>query len=862
MNKMALLVGAVIVAANVFAEDNPVPMVIGPAETLDVTAPTNVSSLTVHGRLNVIMNHAANDKLTVGSGTIVQIAPDLGDIGVVVVSNACLRNVLENNNGLSIAFGSNGGGDQAKYSVWLDQNGWAYLGSVTLSANARTDKDVFDVIELGTGSHFRPSSLVNANVKPMQIDFIRSENGIDKFWDGDFFKLTGGGDVILNSVDGSEIHLRSYHPANSTVRMFAANPKACVRIAGTGNVRIDAQGQNAATFSIVDVNATNFVWGSGDLVFSAGTAHGGLTKLSVDDVLPYGAGKGDVTVRSAVGSYTRVHLDLCGTTQHLNSLANEQNSVITNSSATAARLVFGTGDTDGSISGSLACGGGPLVCEKVGSGTLTLQNATVDELVVTGGVLQVAANTVNRIGKLTVRNAVIFIDPSAVLDVTTWDRDETATVVTQFPTVSCTNEIMHLETVVANGELVKDGPNYLTCMTPVDAQGMNLRVKGGVLRMGGAECTDPYWRIIFKKAMVDSHTYTDAKVPEFSRTLTLGLGVMGIYSTAGRYCIGALSNAAVGTPASSLAEGQIVSAKPVMPWALGLYQQLYPTATSDPILQGGSAWSPPANFLNQSGDWFNENTYDAAYTTSAGCHVSGWSAAVLFTNGVLKADDPATWETLSWRMKSAADWPNRPASYNLMRFVNNDSRDRPHPTDWEIQTSPTGEDGTWVTLDVRTNQNYTLSGEGPKLNPQFNFTYNAHVPYLFSGRNASWTFNTFGTVSVAAGAMLDLGELRDANIAFNALEVDLTAGAGTITKFRPAANGKLFLVNLRPSDRKDESLVNTIVLPLTLGSILDAANLDTWTVYVDGELSKDSLVKVIDGKLVVKTPHGLMILIR
>lgn len=850
---------AMLTSMMMFAED-PRPMVVGPDETLDVVSPTIVSALTVHGRLNVIMNNSANDWLQVPKGTV-DIAPNPGDIGRVVVSNACLHPTTDAGNAnVHFRFGANGGGDQARFSVFQDPNGWSYLGAFTLAAAARTEKDVFDVIEIGRGSHFRSSQIVNENVKPMQIDFNQTENGFDKFWTGDMFALSGGGDIVLNSVNGSEIHLRSYHPAGETVRMFTSNPKACIRIEGAGNVRIDAQGQNNAVFSIWDVNATNFVWGTGDLLFNPGEAHGGLTKLSVDNVLPNGIGKGKVVVRSASNrAFVRVHLDLCGTTQKVNSFAVEQDSVITNSSSTAARLIFGTGNTDGEIAGSLVCNGGPLVCEKRDEGTLTLRNATVDELVVTGGVLRVAPDTVNHVRKLTVRNATVSVDASAVLEIETLDRDETGIIQSVLPETSCTNEIACLKAIVPNGEVVKSGANYLTCMTPADAKGMNLRVTGGVLRMGGAECSDPFWRIIFKKAMVDSYEYTDKNIPEFSRTVTLCLGVMGIFSTAGRYCIGTVSNAPVGTPATGLSEGQISSAKPMMPWSLDIYQKYYPNATSDPVLGGGSAGNPPYNFLTQSGEWFNENTYDAAYTSSSGCHVSGWPACVLYTNGVLKADDPTTWETLTWRMKSESTWPNRPACYNLMRFVNNDRRDRPHPTDWEVQTSPTGEDGTWVTLDVRTNQNFTWTSEGPKLNPQFNYTYNAHIPYLFSGLNASWTFTTFGTVSVAKGATLDLSELRDENIAFNKLSVDCS-GAGTITKFRPAAVGRLDVTTTAGTGAK--GLRGTLVLPLTLGSVVDSGNLAGWKVYVDGEFSPASSVQVVENRLVVLTANGTLILFR
>ena len=59
-----------------------------------------------------------------------------------------------------------------------------------------------------------------------------------------------------------------------------------------------------------------------------------------------------------------------------------------------------------------------------------------------------------------------------------------------------------------------------------------------------------------------------------------------------------------------------------------------------------------------------------------------------------------------------------------------------------------------------------------KLNAQFSFTYNNHIPYLFSALRDDWKFLDFGAVRVDAGATLDVEELDEANIAFNRLAVD------------------------------------------------------------------------------------------
>ena len=167
-------------------------------------------------------------------------------------------------------------------------------------------------------------------------------------------------------------------------------------------------------------------------------------------------------------------------------------------------------------------------------------------------------------------------------------------------------------------------------------------------------------------------------------------------------------------------------------------------------------------------------------------------------------------------------------------------------------------------MDERSNQRWWASDEpgSSGLDPQYQYTYNNHIPYLFKSLNADWRFTTFGAVSVAAGATLDLSELRTQNIAFNGLRVDLAAGAGTITHFAAAANGTLYLTNASDFIRADGKLPTNLLLPLTFGTILSAANLDSWSIVVDGVSSSQSSVCVKNGKLCVQTPRGFSCVIR
>lgn len=357
--------------------------------------------------------------------------------------------------------------------------------------------------------------------------------------------------------------------------------------------------------------------------------------------------------------------------------------------------------------------------------------------------------------------------------------------------------------------------------------------------------------------MVDSHRFTDRAVPEFSRDVTLMLGSIGMFSPDGLQCMGGATGAADGTAAADLAEGFVSSAKPVMRWSIEIYKELYPGAQNRPILGGGTAGAGVVTFVSVDGNARTANWYDLPATNQASTHISGWANGVLFTNAVIRPEAPDTWETVSWRVKKT--WKDRaPASYALRRCVNTDGTDRPHATDWTLESSPNGVD--WEVMDVRSNQTFTTTAEGPRLNPQFNYTYNAHVPYLFSAKRADWKFTTYGSVQVDAGAVLDMDELRTENIAFNALKVDCARGAGTITKFVPAADGTLFLVNA-PVDAAGRLRAH-VDTGLTLGTVVDAANLKMWKVYANGVRSSASRVSFRDGRLVVDTAHGTLVILK
>ena len=114
-----------------------------------------------------------------------------------------------------------------------------------------------------------------------------------------------------------------------------------------------------------------------------------------------------------------------------------------------------------------------------------------------------------------------------------------------------------------------------------------------------------------------------------------------------------------------------------------------------------------------------------------------------------------------------------------------------------------------------------------------------------------------GSVAVASATTLDTSSLADANISIGGLTVvDNPQNAPTITKFRPAANGKLYLTNV------SGELASNYTVPIKLTTVVDAENFASWKVYVNGAEARGFVPVYENGVLKAKFKHGLTIIVR
>lgn len=833
------------------------------------------TSINVHGKLVIATGSstAASKALVLLNGsnpktsTENSLGADLGDEGEIVVDNGYLYGYYESSPYDNWTIGENGG--NGRFVVGGAAAGNVYFQTLTLATAAATTAARFEPLVIKGGSTVTPKKIYNKNSKPMQITFtndvgVTTRPKLQPFYGAVLFNMTqAGGDIILQGCPRADIYISGWSGAGfNMIATSATDRKACVRTEGDCNVEIQI-GRSWAM-----LNATNVVWGhAGDTIVNVTTYSEKYVvganpakpyhclRTKVDRVLPSGPQTGILRLYSNYAGYP-LECDFYGTDQDLNGLVAGANVKFLSTNG-VSHVTFGKDDTDGVFGGDLSDVTGTVTYEKVGSGTLAISNLTVSALTVTGGTLTVVGGTVNTIGTLAITNATLTIAPDAVLNVDNWVLGENVTYA--LPSVGASNVFASVSTPsVAGLKMVKRGDNFLTCPTPVDAAGMELVVEGGVLRMGGEACTNDYWRFIAKKASIEKRIVT---ANDKSVEITLFLGTLGLWNPDGLPCV--VSPAATNDAwlATALLPGHCSSANVFAKWSNAIgkaYFGLLGEKDKDPVLTGASA-TPPYSFLDPYEKNETTNRYDGNDEAS---RLRYWHSGMMFTNKVLNVADSGTWETITWRRHSS--WRVPATSYSMQRLTNIGRASSPVVTDWELQSSPTGEDGTWVTMDERSGELPWESNDpgSTGLNAGYYFTYNNHKPYLFRSRNGGWAFSTFGKVSVFKGATLELDDIPTENIAFNALEVDLTAGAGTITTFRPAANGTLYLVNPKASDRKDGVLKPTVTLPLTFGAIVDGGNLASWTVYVDGVRSKDSVVRVFDGQLVVKTPCGLVIIFR
>ena len=184
----------------------------------------------------------------------------------------------------------------------------------------------------------------------------------------------------------------------------------------------------------------------------------------------------------------------------------------------------------------------------------------------------------------------------------------------------------------------------------------------------------------------------------------------------------------------------------------------------------------------------------------------------------------------------------------------NDSGGGRNPKHWKLEGSMDGE--SWITLDdhVETKQTY---GNSTADNPVY---FNDGVPYELTNKgpfdpsaDKACVFGADAVVRIEDGATLDF---TSAWMSLAALEVDVDAPGGTITRFTPCAGGTLALVGERPASE----LVGAPLV--TVGEMRLPGLLKKWAVTVNGV--QDLTVRPVwrEGALTLEPVPGCMLILR
>ena len=401
-----------------------------------------------------------------------------------------------------------------------------YSSKFTLCSDVTSDTGTNDILRLL--AHGTASSQVVSNENANVAARILFEGGDLRsiYNDATKFQVTDGAKIVLQSVDGNPIILRSY--AYSRYSLFAG--AGTLETAGDGDVVLLQHAYATKTVTLGADEGGRIVWGNAGDFKLAGRM---CLKLTSDDVLPHGAGKGRVMI--SVGEYSGtgtseaapVVIDLNGTLNTVNGIAIGGNAyyskwhVVTNSSATVATLgldIYMDKNLHEIMTTNLADNAALSIrLKKIGAGKLSIGNANATNILervagteVADGVLWFGNNytltrplSVTGNGSIQVREDVQYartLDLSAIADadlsiggLTVVDNPQNAPTITKFRPAAngklyltnVSGELASNYTVPINLTTVVDAENFASWKVYVNgetAKGVSLAYENGVLK--------------------------------------------------------------------------------------------------------------------------------------------------------------------------------------------------------------------------------------------------------------------------------------------------------------------------------------------------------------------------------------------
>jgi len=765
------------------------------------------SKLTLHDNFTA----SGSTVLKPDAGAVIELAPNADDTATFALKGDAGFESDEAGRNTTLRFGKGKG--LVTVASWRTADG----PRLEVSSDAAGDGDVLRIVELNAG-RYSTASITNKNAKPVEILFAGGSLGIGPWGTASLF-ATAENPIVLRGSETSDIRLDpKYFPW-----YLAGDADRSVVTTGACDVVISQGRRDAKNWGRIYLNHP-IAWGhTGDTV-----ACGVEIRTDKDDVLPYGPGTGGLVLSSTVWQVQNDNpltaiLDLNGTTQTVNSLDVSQSSCATNKAAKMACLKFGEGDADGTLKGVVA----PNVkVRKVGTGTLTLDGATVTKPDVAAGSLAIAGETtVNGFGDLAELPPVLPAEandanydyrkggsPKKVLEASgCLAATPLRVTVNEGGTLAYRNEadtvfdrVAEFVSLDATGAFVKKGAGALSVRgsanCPQTFKGLVCAAEG-TLTLSGRGNTNAFWRVTVKKMA----STTDLAKAVFSE--------LGLFD----------------------ANGNRINQK-----ASGYAYRADATAATD-LLAEQVMMTPAVKYAVE----YNVSRTPAGLFTGA-------------ESSYLKLDGTESGESLE-AFAITFRLPEGQAAACSYAFASYGGK---VPMSWTVETSPDGVN--WTVADSRTDA-YPKYGTWLPGYAYYCYWYLdgrwdgfAGLPFTFASANEQTEAVTID------GAMLraDKGATLDVSAAAGTpagIEIDATAPGGTIVGMPSVKNGELRIVNL-PENQSRSDLTKAGCLVACTGG-LTAADLATWRVTVNGETTRLRVKMDAKGHVGVTTP-GLALIIR
>jgi hypothetical protein len=661
------------------------------------------------------------------------------------------------------------------------------------------------------------------------------------------FQVGENARIILESVNNKPIYIRSLAQNYS---LFSG--KGTLETKGNGDFVLHHNHGTLRTITLSE-DEGSIEWGHHGATYLRGAA---TWKIGSDYVLPYGTETGPVIIDTTYTTEDKpILLDLNGKSVKVNGLSKAGQyhaySFVTNSSETVAALCLNV-ETNAVLSGLLnvsfaANASSNIRLQKCGAGTLTVDKpfAVAGFDVLEGAVVGYVYASDLSYPSVTVTNGATIMAKAPCYDQASCNvgfaggefvvnaGEGTAVLSNVWQNaLTVRSGTARIENGSANilaaespwrptrsqfGEVSVEGGDIDVirgCLSATNisvAAGSTLRIRGGLgatnrVDLYTAALPDRYYRFIFK---------------ESARKKSFGLNHVYLW-------------AADGTREFSLAYG--TSEQPT-------YTRNGSATSASDLAAGEYMYSCPngLSFVDET-----RNDGNCVYSANGLSHHAWWGGVIINENAGFSLANPNTWVTLTIRLRNVATSPMVGYAFHTDWMVD-------RLTVWEVQASS---DGTsWRTVDQRTKADIYTYGNNNGANEGYGYL-NRSEPFAWRCAAAGNAFNCEGSVQVDEGGVLDLSSVPDANISIKGVTVDVSAGGGTITKFRPAADGILNLTGIagEPPARYTAAV--------KIDNAVNTANLSSWRVAVEGEAVRGSTVTLADGHLVAHLTCGLMIIVR